>query len=381
METSFSNELTVPQKRVRQSGVELLKVVAIFLVVLSHVVQTLTSWSQPWTIDIYNGLTNPITFIIAILRYAGALGNIIFFTCSAWYLLDKDKTSYQKVMRMILDIFVISIIWFVPVLIWKRSELTRGDILHSLLPTFYSNNWYMTSYILFCFVYPVLNLSIKHLNQRKHLVVAVVLFSAYFGLSFLYSFPWSTTCAFWVTIYYVMSYFKLYGTKLCESKKTNLIILLSAIALHILLIFISNYLYLQYGRIGAMRWNGNNHPLFFLIAFSSLNLMRMTKFNSKGINYVSSLSMLIYIIHENILFRTYIRTLIWEWIYNNLGYDLVILWIFVYVMCLFIASLLVATLYRFTLEKVVHKISDNLLDLIKKVVYKLTNKIVKDPLA
>lgn len=106
----------------RQSGVELLKVIGIFLVILCHVVQTLIDWDQPWSIPINGGITDVTHFTIAFLRYTGMFGNILFFTCSAWFLLDKKQTNYKKVMRMILDIFVISVLWLIPILIWKKER-------------------------------------------------------------------------------------------------------------------------------------------------------------------------------------------------------------------------------------------------------------------
>lgn len=260
----------------------------------------------------------------------------------------------------------------------EKRTLDKRDILYSLLPTYFSNNWYMTSYILFCFVYPVLNLSIKHLDQRKHLIVAAVLFIAYYVLNFIYLFPWASTCALWVTIYYVMAYFKLYGQKVCQSKTINILLMLMAIVLHFGLLFLSNFIYLKTGRVGIMRWNDNGNVLFLIISFSCLNLMRMTKFNNKAINYLSSLSMFMYIIHENLLFRKYIRTIIWEWIYKNLGYNLVLVWILVFAVALFIASLIASILYDISLKKLVHLISDKMLELIKRITFKITDRFIKN---
>jgi len=367
-----------PKKpRVKLSGIELLKVVAIFIIVISHVVQTLTSWEQPWTVDISAAINDPATFIIAILRYSGALGNIIFFSCSAWFLLDKDKTNYQKVMRMLLDIFVISVLWLIPILIWKQGNLDSMDIVRSLLPTIFFNNWYMTSYILFCLLYPALNLLINHMDQRKHLIVATIMFLAALGVTIAMKIPSLATIAIWVVVFFVMGYFKRYGQKVCDNKTLNIIVLISAVILHIVVVFVSNLAFIKYGQLGALRWNDNGNFLFWVIAFCSLNLMRMTKFTNKVINYVSGLSMLIYLIHENILFRNYIRPLIWEWIYYNWGFDLLFLWIALYAIALALAAIGVAVLYKISLQKPVHKLADAIWGLIEKIVIKITDPFIK----
>ena len=155
MENTLPKDNLKLNAKPRQSGIELLKVVAIFLIVISHVVQTLVEGPAPWGISIYGPLTNATTFTLGLLFYCGALGNLIFFSCSVWFLLDKSRTNYEKVIRMILDIFVISILWLVPVLLWKQGEISSDLVLRSCFPTYFENNWYMTSYILFLFCLPL----------------------------------------------------------------------------------------------------------------------------------------------------------------------------------------------------------------------------------
>ena len=359
----------------RQSGVELLKVIGILFVILSHVVQTLVETKDvSWSIDLETGITNPTTFAIAFLRYAGMLGNTIFITCSAWYLLDKDKTDLQKVMRMLLDILVISILWFIPIAIWKQGTLTQTDIVSSFFPTCFSNNWYTTSYILFCFIYPLLNWGIRHVSRWMHAFAAFTLFIAFFVVGFLATSSISPVCLVWVVLHLVVAYFRLYKPNVCESTSINCLALTIGIGLHIGSLFVANNLCLQGWPITITAWNVKNNPFFFLIAFSGLNLMRKTRFQNKAINYLSGLSMLIYVIHENILFRNYVRTLIWEWIYLNAGYDLIILWIFAFVISLFLAALGVAVLYRIGLQKPVHRFGDFIAQQILKLIRRFANK-------
>ena len=122
MELVTSPNVIEVQKVKRQSGVELLKIVGIILIVLHHVVQALTTGNEEWVVNIPNGTSDPFVFILALLKYSGLLGNLIFFCCSAWFLLDKNKTNYQKTIRIILDVFTISVIWLIPVLIWKKMS-------------------------------------------------------------------------------------------------------------------------------------------------------------------------------------------------------------------------------------------------------------------
>ena len=67
----------------RNSSIELLKVVGIILIVISHVVQTLHSnndyvLANDYILDISMATRNIQQLILTILRYSGALGNSIF---------------------------------------------------------------------------------------------------------------------------------------------------------------------------------------------------------------------------------------------------------------------------------------------------------------
>jgi hypothetical protein len=67
----------------RESGIELLKIVGMFLIVISHVTGTLSYYNQYITYHDYNIDLNVATMdfqqlILSILNYSGAIGNNIF---------------------------------------------------------------------------------------------------------------------------------------------------------------------------------------------------------------------------------------------------------------------------------------------------------------
>jgi hypothetical protein len=367
-----NKQLAIP---VRNSGVELLKIIGILLVVVSHVVQTLgTDWSSTLGFNDYyintgNATRSMVTLIIIILRYSGALGNTIFFTCSAWYLINSNETNTKKIWRMVCDIFVISILWLIPMLFVYRADLGIKNIINSIFPTFFSNNWYLTTYIIFGFIYPFINKIIENISQKTHITIASVLFLAYLCINTVYSFPCTSDLLIWISIYFVISYFKKYGTRFCDSTKANVKVLLIGILGNLARILLTNFLGLKIGFFSyrLQHWAKNCNVFFAMTAFSSLNLFRKMSFKSKAINYISSLSLLIYIIHENILFRTFVRPQIWQWIYLNLGYDLILVWILVFVLALFIASAIIASLYKVSLQKLVKIVADKIYSLLTKI--------------
>lgn len=373
---SETNENIVKKTNVRNSGIELLKIIGILLIVISHVTQTIGSdfssilGFNDYYVNLGQATSSMQTFFLIILRYSGTLGNTIFFVCSSWFLVEKKETNINKIWKMLLDVFVISIIWLFAMLIfYKPSDIGMKLIIKSIFPTFFQNNWYITNYILFCFIAPFLNIIIERIDQKMHLSIAIILFVCYLFFAFIYTFPGDSYLSTWICIYFVISYFKLYCQKFCLSKKINISLICIGFIGTIMLISITNFVGLKIDFFSSkvLHWNKNNNFLNIFLAFGALNIFSKINKKSKIINYVSSLSMLIYIIHENILFRTIIRPRIWQYIYINFGYNYVLGWTCIYVATLFIASMIIAIVYKLSLQRLVYKFSDWSLRFIKSV--------------
>lgn len=120
-------------------------------------------------------------------------------------------------------------------------------------------------------------------------------------------------------------------------------------------------------------WNKNCNPIFWVIAVTLFNIFRKIKIKSSFINNISKYSLLIYIIHENILLRNYIRPYILHLIYNILGYKYIILWVVLLSIVIFAFSLLVGIIYRVLFGKIIEKLAVKMIVLID-VIYKKYEK-------
>ena len=108
----------------RRSGIELLKIAAILLIVISHITQTMNAPNPDiaysgYLIDLDSATRSLQTFVLILFRHFGVLGNTVFFICSAWFLLESDKFRKKK------WFFMLSEIWFVSVVILYDKTLRR----------------------------------------------------------------------------------------------------------------------------------------------------------------------------------------------------------------------------------------------------------------
>lgn len=352
----------------RDSGVELLKIITVILIVISHVVLTLTTENEyipynNYLLDCTHATTSGTILLLAVMRHFGALGNWIFFVASAWFLLDSTKASGKKMMGMLLDIWVISVL-FLGITLLIRGEVSGKLFLFSLFPTLFANNWYLTCYLLIYPIHPYLNRLISAMTQKEHLKVVSVLAVLYIGFNFIESrFFFPNMLLLWISVYLILAYIKRYCMKLYSSAKVNSILLLCGAAGAVGIVILTDLLGLKIAALSdqLLRWVSNFNPFLILIAIAAFGLARNNHFKNKTVNQIAKCSMLIYIIHENILLRTYTRPYLWHCIFNRYGYAHLFLWVFLYSAGWLLAALALSLLYEKSIQKITAKVSEKIL--------------------
>ena len=369
----------------RNSSIELLKIVGIFLIVISHVVQTLYASNDYVTmngyiLDISMATTNIQQLILAIFRYSGVLGNSIFFLCSAWFLLETDKVDKKKILHMLMDVWIISITIFISVYFIGGEKVPLKLAVQQFLPTTFENNWYITCYLLFYPLHTFLNILIKKMEQQTLLKTTIVMLGLYVGVNFVLPGKFfSSNLVLWITLYFAIAYMKYYLVDLSDKFRFNILMFGIGCVGHIGIVCLTNFIGLYGGMFShsLLRWNSNCNPFLLLTAVSLLNIARNVRFESKIVNYISGLSLLIYIIHENQLLRTFYRPRMWEYVYQQFGYDYVLLWTFVLVVIVFFFGLLSSIIYKYTIGKIVTIVCNRLYPIVQKIYGKTEKTILK----
>lgn len=126
-----------------------------------------------------------------------------------------------------------------------------------------------------------------------------------------------------------------------------------------------------------IHWAVNNSPFFLMTATGLFNLVKNSTFENKTVNKISSLSLLIYVIHDNLLLRAYIRPQMWIYIHDTWGYSHLILWVFALAAVIFVFALVSAVIYRLVLQKLVYGFADRVYEKFGAFFGKLTDKIAE----
>ena len=360
-------------RQTRDSGIELLKIFAIFVIVINHTVQSLTNeaYNIPnngFVIDISRATTNIQCILLQIFRHFGVLGNSVFFICSAWFLLKSKNWNKKKWLFMVIEIWVVSIVIFIITYIILHGNISIGIIISSLFPTTFGNNWYMTCYLLFYPIHPILNSIVNMMNQRQLFRSTLVMVFLYVFMNFINcSWFFSSAIILWITIYFAIAYMQKYLMSFVDNVRENIILFIIGVIGFIGIILITDIcgLYSQVLSDKVMRWVNNCNPFLLAMSIAMFNIARNIHFKNRFINYISKLSLLIYIIHENIILRTYFRPAMWNYVYKRFGYSDVIQWVFIISFIIFIFGILCSILYVLTLQRFVNKVSGKLYEVVR----------------
>lgn len=365
----------------RQSGIELLKIIAMFGIVISHSTQSVSS-AENFIINNVN-IEQPTMdfsiFISQFFRSFGALGNDMFLLSSIWFLIDSKNVKLNKIAYMTFDTYVFSVV-FMLIFLAGGVTLTAKEIIKQLFPITFANNWYIPCYLLLYAIHPFLNTIIDKITRKQHLAYCFAFFIIYMCIGCIDAdFFFGNSLIHFIGFYFIVSYLK-NNLSVISNFKKNIICFFIGIGLSILLLIAMNFAGLHMNTVAQniLHFSVLKHnPINFLIAFSLFNIFRELKFQSKIINYISSLTMLIYIIHENDLFREYLRTALlydfWE-ISNRMN---IVLFILIFSAVLFIASTIIAIVYNKLFQMSVHKLAEKILQLVLKLYGKIEKFILR----
>lgn len=340
------------ERSIRQSGIELLKLLAIILVVLSHSVPFYGDSSATGYVDLNSATDDLWNFILILLRHLGQLGNVLFVVCSSYFLVDKNNVKVEKILQIVTDSLLISVaIMFGFIL--SGFDLGLKIIIKQIFPITFENMWFVGCYLILYSVSPLLNKIIYNTDQKSLLRLIICMLVLYSGVSFLLNgaYYYSFLVGF-IMIYFIVAYMKKYMQKFCDNERKNTILLSVSVMGLLVTLLGTNFLGLQIHALvnQMLRWNILTNPFIIGSGVALFNLFKNIDLKSKTINYLASLTLIIYMIHENYLIREYIKPLYFNTVEGN-----IVAWSFLLATCTISICMVIAIIYKEVFQMLIGK--------------------------
>lgn len=355
--------------KIRNSGIELLKIIGILLIILSHLSVNRIYYDS--------NLTDSEYFFYNLFSFLGHVGNFFFIIPSIYFLLEKDTVNKEKIKHIITDTFLISISFvFVAIIDDKVENLDSLEFLRQFLPVYTNTYWFVSTYIVILIISPLLNKMINSFSKRTHLIVSLSLFFLTTIITTEYNAIKYNSVLDWVCIYIIYSYIKKYGINFEENIKINLIILfIGWFEVIALILFLTKTSVYSYNIPVGIEFYQLNTVHNFLIGISSFNLFKKIKINSKIINLISSQTLFVYLLHENTIFYKFYRNELHSTLFSLIHNELLSTIAFAFI--LFFTCTVIGIIYKRYISKYIYKISDKVFDTVKHIFLHIADFVEK----
>ncbi|MCH4853759.1 acyltransferase [Bifidobacterium pseudolongum] len=303
------------QEKPRNSSIELLRLLAMLMIVGCHYVWI--NRSGKWDIATTSFSFKKVFFEF-VYGGGGWVGNFIFFVISVWFLADRKctlRSDLRRIWIMEREVLFWSITLFLLCLALKHYGYYAGNdnmvimLTHSLLPLLTNLWWYPTSYAIFLLLLPFLNKGMKSLGRAHHRNLTVILLVLWGLFAFVPHIDLNLYIGVFVFIYWyvLITYYRWYMNEITEGQ--SFVLIFTGLIIELLYLVGGNVIYAVTHKMVSMQVYifGKWTLPTMMVGFGLFTLANRREFHSKIINTLAASSFGIYLIH----FNKYIVS-IWE---------------------------------------------------------------------
>ena len=221
----------------RNYGMDLLKIITMFLIVVFHFSDHGTVTTTPQM---------PLTLnwaALAIARIFGAIGNCIFMFISGYFLCEKNYRT-KRLAVLWLQVFFYSILCRIITIAMGLDPLGIKIVLKTLFPVFFQRYWYFSAYVIILIASPFLNIILKKLTKKQHFWLCVIMLTLFAVVPTIFKGTWlggqignENYLKSFIALYITAGYVKFYGIGKIKKRSVYLWVALGIMLFEILSVF------------------------------------------------------------------------------------------------------------------------------------------------
>lgn len=360
----------------RDNGLDLLRIICMAMVVGIH----FWGWGGGFNEDVwsYNYFTSQIVYSFLLIA-------VNCFVLISGYYLCTSKFKLKKIVNLWLQVAFYSVgIYLIVSLV--KGEFAFSDFIKSGLVVTFDRYWFFTVYFLLYLIFPFLNYAIKAMTQRVHFLCCAVLLTVFSIVpTFIYVVDFSqavrgTTLIWFITLYMIASYIRLYVPKNCIKKRTAFLVYVLCCLLIVgerfLAVWITPHIF---GRVVLDSYfYAYNSIVMVICSIAFLILFRQVDIKNsvanKAIAVLAPFSFAVYLIHEQDEFRMVLWGFLNPSQFHNSPF--LVVYFFVCVLVIFLGCSGVEFVRQFVFEKCrINKLVGKICDVAEAKATKLLEKI------
>lgn len=277
----------------RQSGIELLRLVAMLMILLLHA--NFLSLGKPEAQSIQIDPGNSFFRILAEHFCIVAVNVYVFI--SGWFGIHP---KIESALNLITQVITYSLLGIAICIFWSKLPISKSLITEVLVIG--KNYWFVVSYLLLYIMSPVLNAFIENSNkvQIKMFLIAFFVFEFIYGWIFnLAGFAKGYSTISFIGLYILARYLRIFGSIFDCFSISFCIKMYSIISLFMTVLVYSQLYYWGKFIVFGRYLIDYNCPFVVISSLFLFFAFQKFKFSNHSINYLSSSAFAIYLIHTN----------------------------------------------------------------------------------
>lgn len=304
------------QIKVRNSSMELLRIIAMIMIVLCHF-----ATHGRFSFDI-NSLSIPRLWW-SFIETGGNLGVDIFVLISGYFLVESNDKVFnlKRVLKFWGQVFVYSIAIYFIFYIIGVQDFNLISCIKAFFPITFGSWWFASTYFVLYLIHPFINKFLQKLEKRTYQSLIVMQLILWCVIpTFTTSNYQSNRLLWFITLYCVAGYLRLFGLNSRFTQKTyfGFWLLFSALRYLSCILLMVLGTRISFAANHSLYFYGQQSVLTFLSALSLFMVfVKWDMKHIKWINIVASATFGVYLIHDNDV----VRDLLWQEVFENAKYQ------------------------------------------------------------
>jgi hypothetical protein len=313
----ISNVETARSPKKRDSNLELFRIITMMFIVAHHYVINSGLIGIDGPIE-----RSPLSSRSLFLLLFGAWGKIGIncFVMITGYFMCRSHITAKKFAKLVCEFMFYRIIFYLIFLLSGYEPFSLGTFVKAIIPITKASTNFTGCFIIFWLFIPFLNILIGHLNERQHIKLMILSFFLYVLLGTVHQVTINYVSWF-IVLYFVASYLRLYPKKCFTDTKLWGIIALCSVALSAVSVVACTLLGAKINRFMPYIFvSDSNTFLAFTTGVSVFMFFKNVKLNyNKLINTAGASTFGVLCIHAN---SDTMRRWLWKETLDNVGnYD------------------------------------------------------------
>lgn len=287
----------------RKSNIELLRIVAMIIIVAHH-------FSVHGGFQYAKDIISINKMWILLIQIGGKIGVDVFVLISGYFLILSDSVKTKKLAKLWFQLFFYSVAFFCLFAIFGHNSISVNSLLKCLAPVTFSHWWFASSYFVLYLLSPYINRLLSSFTRVQYTTFLLVLCVIWCLIpTFTNQLFQSNNLLWFIFVYAIGGYLQKYGfrTSLSGAKLISLSVLCAGLTYASAIVFtIIGRIIPFFGAHPTAFYDMQAFPtlltsILLFFGFSKLDIP-----NNKLINTVSSATSGVYLVHEDDLVRSFL---------------------------------------------------------------------------